>query len=177
MSGFRTWITRDPRAESRIAGRLRQRYGSGHELLVDSGTTALRLAIQAAQAGKPGAPVALPAWCCYDVATAALGANARVLLYDVDPASLTPELGSLRRALEQGAGSVVVAALYGLAPPWQAILELCRDAGALVIEDAAQAAGGRYQGRLLGTFGSLVVLSFGRGKGSHRRTRWRAACN
>ena len=41
-----------------------------------------------------------------------------------------------------------------------------REAGALVIEDAAQSAGAHYRGGLLGTFGSLVVLSFGRGKGA-----------
>ncbi|HET9275331.1 MAG TPA: DegT/DnrJ/EryC1/StrS family aminotransferase, partial [Gemmatimonadales bacterium] len=135
-------------------------------LLTDSGTSALRLALEAVtrQRGKD-ATIALPAWCCYDVATAADGAGVRVVLYDLDPSTLSPDLGSLERVLARGASAVVVAHLYGYPVDLRAVRDLADRAGALLIEDAAQGVGGRYEGRPLGVYAPLAVLSFGRGKG------------
>lgn len=134
-------------------------------LLLDSGTSALTLALRAARQERPGAPVALPAYCCYDIATAADGADAPVILYDLDPGSLGPDPASLSRALAAGAGAVVVAHLYGMPVDVPAVMAEARATGALVIEDAAQGAGGSLGGSPLGAMGDLSVLSFGRGKG------------
>jgi perosamine synthetase len=134
-------------------------------LATDSGTSALAVAIRGALAPRPGAAVALPAYCCYDVATAADGAGAAVLLYDLDPSTLAPDGDSLRRALSQGAAAVVVAHLYGVPVDLGWVAPLVAEAGAVLIEDAAQGAGAMLGGRPLGSSGSLAVLSFGRGKG------------
>jgi dTDP-4-amino-4,6-dideoxygalactose transaminase len=134
--------------------------------LCGSGTAALErgLRLGAAWRGQ-GTRVALPAYSCFDVATAAVGAKLPILLYDLDPATLGPDLDSLRRALAEGAGVVVVAPLYGMPVDWAAIETLATPAGALLIEDAAQGQGALWQGRPLGSLGQISVLSFGRGKG------------
>ena len=132
-------------------------------MLADSGTTALTLAIKAAL--PEGGAVALPAWGCYDLATAAVGAGARVVLYDVEPATLAPDFASLQRALAHGARAVVVAHFYGVPVDMEAVTRSAAAAGAIVIEDAAQAIGATWQWRPAGTVGALGVLSFGRGKG------------
>jgi dTDP-4-amino-4,6-dideoxygalactose transaminase len=136
-------------------------------LLTDSGTSALRLAIEvaASQAGGSDAMVALPAYCCYDVATAADGAEVGVVLYDLDPFTLSPDPASLDRAMSAGAAALVVAHLYGYAVDLELAARATEKSGALLIEDAAQGVGGTYKGRPLGSHGSLSVLSFGRGKG------------
>lgn len=152
------------RAEAEVRELLAGRHPHGDLLLVDSGTTALALALRAAAARAPG-PVALPAYSCYDVATAAEAADVPVLLYDLEPGSLGPERRSLEGTLAQGATAVVVAHLYGLPAAGGEVAGLCRDAGALLIDDAAQAAGMEVEGRPAGSLGSLGVLSFGRGKG------------
>lgn len=153
---------RDPREDLRAL--LRRAYGSRDVLLVDSGTSALRLALTAARrAGRT--PVALPAYSCYDVATAAQGAGVPVHLYDLEPGSLGPDPASLRAALEAGARTVVVVHLYGIPVDLTAVAEVADAHDALVIEDAAQGVGGSHDGRPLGSHGSLSVLSFGRGKG------------
>jgi hypothetical protein len=123
------------------------------------------LAIEAG-VGETGSDiVALPAYCCYDVATAAVGANARVALYDVLPKTLGPDFESLRRAMEAGARTLVVAHLYGIPVDLSRSRELAEEFDAVLVEDAAQGAGGSWQGRPLGAWGDLGVLSFGRGKG------------
>lgn len=153
----------DPRAG--LAGRLAERYGARDVRLTDSGTTALRLAIAGSLGGRGGF-VALPAFACYDIATAAIGAGATVRLYDIDPDTLAPDPRSLDRLLDEGATAVVVAHLFGQPAPVDRIAARCEAAGSVLIEDAAQEAGGRIAGRRLGSFGSLSVLSFGRGKGT-----------
>lgn len=133
--------------------------------LTSSGTGALTLAIRTCLAGGGGA-VALPAYGCYDLATAADGARVPVLLYDVDPATLAPATASLARALEGGARAVVLVHLFGVPVDPAPVLDLARRAGAWLIEDAAQAAGATLRGVPAGSFGDLTVLSFGRGKGT-----------
>lgn len=147
---------------------LRWAYQADATVLTASGTQALQLAIQTATrlAGVAAAPVvALPAFTCFDVATAAVGAGARIALYDVDPATLAPDLDSLRAVLDEGVRVVVVTPLYGLPVAWQEIEDAVMRAGAVVVEDAAQGQGARWRGRTVGTFGAISVVSFGRGKG------------
>lgn len=151
-------------AEKRVRDSIREEYAPRTAWLLDSGTSALSLAIRAAGHRRPG-PAALPAYCCYDVATAAVGARSEIVLYDVDPETLGPDADSLRSALERGVSSVVLVHLYGIPVDLDRFGPAIEAAGAVLIEDAAQGAGGRYRGKPLGAWGSLAVLSFGRGKG------------
>ena len=144
---------------------LRTRYAPAGLVLTDSGTTALRTALVGALAARPGAAALLPAFCCYDLATAANGADVPVVLYDIDPHSLAPDLASLRRGLRFDIGAIVVVHLYGYPVDLAEVNRLAAEAGAMVIEDAAQAAGATLRARPLGTQSSVAVLSFGRGKG------------
>ena len=148
-----------------VSQRLCDEYGARNVLLVGSGTMALRLALAGVRAAIADRPIALPAYSCYDVASAAEGANARVLLYDLDPSTLGPEEASLRRVLALEPAAVVGAHLYGYPIQVDRLALLARDAGAIFIEDAAQGAGGTFDGLPLGSFGSVSILSFGRGKG------------
>lgn len=157
--------TAPERAHERLIALLRQRYSPRAVLLTDSGTTALTAALIGIVQDRPGSAVALPAFSCYDVATAADGANVPVLLYDTDPHSLAPDLASLQTTLRRGAAAVVVAHLYGCPVDLVEVNRLAAETGAVVIEDAAQAAGATLDGRPAGGLGSLALLSFGRGKG------------
>jgi dTDP-4-amino-4,6-dideoxygalactose transaminase len=147
---------------------LKERYAARAVLLTDSGTAALTASLLGALHDQPGAeppPAALPAYSCYDVATAADGAAVPVLLYDLDPHMLSPDLDHVRAALHRGARAIVVAHLYGCPIDLAEVSALASDAGAVVIEDAAQAAGATLNGRPAGSQASVAVLSFGRGKG------------
>lgn len=154
------------RAQRLLSEYLNDRFAAADVTLFDSGTHALTGAIRAAQKSIGGdSLVALPAFTCYDVATAASGANSRIVLYDVDPHTLGPDWTSFDAALAAGAGIVVVAPLYGYPVDWNLVEQKAGACGAIVIEDAAQAAGGEWNQHPIGSFGALSVLSFGRGKG------------
>lgn len=144
---------------------LEGRFDAKAVVLCDSGTSALTLALQATITGERRPRIALPAFGCFDLATAALAIEAEVVLYDLDPETLAPDLVSYHRALEYGLDAVVVAYLYGIpfdTPQWE---RLATQAGATLIEDAAQAFGASIDGHPCGTLGPAGILSFGRGKG------------
>ncbi len=143
---------------------LKERYPCDRLALVDSGTTALRLALRASSVDRPG-PVALPAYSCYDLVSAAVGADADLLFYDLEPATLQPDLASLEEALRAGATRVVVAHLFGVPVDVRRVTPLLEPYGAGWIEDAAQGFGAAVGGRPAGSLAPLSVLSFNRGKG------------
>lgn len=151
-------------AHARVSSMLQQRYGCLDAILTDSGTSALILAMR--RLVPPGGVVALPAYACIDLTAAALGADVRVRLYDVDPATLSPDLDSLRAAIRRGVDGIVVAHLYGYPADVIAARELATRSGVPTIEDAAQGVGGSLRGGALGTHADAAVLSFGRGKGT-----------
>jgi dTDP-4-amino-4,6-dideoxygalactose transaminase len=152
-------------AAARVRTLLGERYAARDVLLTGSGTTALSAALLAVLKERPGAAVALPAYGCYDLATAAEGANAPVRLYDVDPRTLAPDLAQVESVLRQGVAAIVVVHLYGYPVDLDGVNDLAAIYGTVVIEDAAQAIGATLRERPAGTQSALAVLSFGRGKG------------
>jgi hypothetical protein len=142
---------------------LRERFRARAVSLTDSGTSALVLALRLT-AGA-GGTVALPGYACVDLVAAARAAAVKVRLYDVDPATLSPDLDSVAATLRRGVDVVVVAHLYGYPADLPGVIALADAHGVPVIEDAAQGAGGLLAREPLGSLGALSVLSFGRGKG------------
>jgi len=164
VAGLGAWLSRpDPRSE--LAARLGSRYDARAVHLTSSGTVALEIAIRLARVASGGSAVALPAFACFDVATAAVGSGARIALYDLDPATLGPDPDSLTQALAAGARTVVVAPIAGLPVDWDDVQRCAAAFGAVIVEDAAQGHGAQWRGRPLGSYGALSVLSFSRGKG------------
>jgi dTDP-4-amino-4,6-dideoxygalactose transaminase len=165
LAGVLAEVRQDDRGEHEVLDRMRQVLSAGRCVAADSGTSALRLALVAAAAGRERRPALLPAWACYDVLTAALGAGTPVAFYDVDPSTLQPVRGSFEQALRLEPCAVVLVHAFGIpvaVPLWA---DLARRAGALVVEDAAQAWGAEYEGRPAGAWGDAAIFSFGRGKG------------
>jgi dTDP-4-amino-4,6-dideoxygalactose transaminase len=152
------------RARAELDRWVRETWGPAAWLWTDSGTSALMLALRLAMAAGRRR-VALPAYGCYDLATACDGADVEVALYDVDPGTLGPDWASLEDVLAGGADILVVAYLYGIPVDVDRVRALATRFGAVFVEDAAQGIGASWAGRPLGSFGDLSVLSFGRGKG------------
>ena len=169
FAALRRVILRGPRggdtdlvALSRL---LEQEFGSQRAVLYGSGTDALQVALRVAMRMVQDTAIALPAFSCFDVATAAVGVRGRLRFYDVDPSTLGPDMGSLERVLARGTRIVLISPLYGLPVDWEAVSHLLARHGAIPVEDAAQGAHASWRGRPLGSLGPVSVLSFGRGKG------------
>lgn len=156
---------RPGRHATSLGALIRAEYGASLVQLTQSGTAALALAMLAAAPEGTRPRVAMPAWGCYDLMTAADIVEAEVILYDLDADSLAPASSSFAGALAQRPTSVVVAHWFGLPVSLAPLLAAVRDAGATLIEDAAQGVGGTVAKQPLGSLGDFGVLSFARGKG------------
>lgn len=175
MRGTTAVFTRDGFYADVVEAHLLEKYDAHQIILTDSGTSALTLALSAACTDTNSHPdnqptVAMPAYACADLITAAQGANVSIRLYDTDPHTLSPDLESIARIMSGGTDgkrsidAIVVAPLFGYPVDTAGVRTVVGDIP--IIEDAAQAAGGTLNSTRIGAIGDFAVLSFGRGKGT-----------
>jgi dTDP-4-amino-4,6-dideoxygalactose transaminase len=133
--------------------------GCTHAIGVDSGTSALELALRAYGVG-PGDEVIVPANTFIATALAVSATGATPVLADVDPVTLTIDAAGLEDAITNRTRAVIPVHLYGQPADMDPILEIGRRRQLFVIEDACQAHGARYKGRPVGSLGHAAAFSF-----------------
>lgn len=151
-------------ALKRLEGELREYLGAKHLFLVSSGRAALALILRALVPLSPRRQVIIPAYTCFSVPSAVVKAGLEVVLCDIDPGTLDFDLDLLEGAINEKTLCVVPGHLFGAPSELDRIRVLCERRGAFLVEDAAQALGGSYKGRKLGTIGDVGFFSLGRGK-------------
>jgi len=139
--------------------------GAHHAVSCSSGTDALLLVLMARGIG-PGDAVLCPSFtfCATAEVVALLGAtpvfvDVEAESFNIDPAGLGRALVTARRAgLKPKA--IIPVDLFGLPADHDAIAAFAAAENLFVLDDAAQAFGGTYKGRKLGTFGLATATSF-----------------
>ncbi len=142
----------------RFETRWAEHLGVRHARMTASGTTALTAAMMAVGIG-PGDEVIVPACTYMATAVAVLAAGAIPVIVDIDETTtLDPQ------ALADAAGprtrAVVPVHMWGLSCDMDAIMHVAAEHDLIVIEDACQAVGGGFEGRMLGSIGHLGAFSF-----------------
>jgi dTDP-3-amino-3,4,6-trideoxy-alpha-D-glucose transaminase len=130
-----------------------------HAVGVSSGTDALSLALRALGIG-PGDEVVVPANSFIATAEAVSAAGARPRFADVDLDTQLMTAETLEAALSPAVRCVIPVHLFGRTVELDPIVELARERGLAIVEDAAQAHGARYRGRPVGTIGDAGAFSF-----------------
>ena len=128
-------------------------------IAVNSGTSALHLALLAARIG-PGDEVITVPFTFVATAAAILYAGARPVFVDIDPQSFTIDVNQIERAITPRTKAILPVHLYGQPADMDPILDIARRHGLVVIEDAAQAHGAEYKGKRVGGLGDLGCFSF-----------------
>jgi len=137
--------------------------GTQHAIGVANGTDALELAIAGLGIGA-GDEVVVPANTFVATAEAVVRCGATPVFADVRDDTLLIDAAQIEAVLTPQTKAVIVVHLYGQIPEMDPILDLCRDHDLLLIEDAAQAHGATYNGRIAGSFGNAATFSFYPGK-------------
>jgi dTDP-4-amino-4,6-dideoxygalactose transaminase len=145
--------------EKEFAAYCRGEHGVG----VNSGTSALHLALLAAGVG-PGDEVITVPFTFLATVSAIDYTGARPVFVDVDPRTLTMDPAALEAAITPRTRAVIPVHLYGRPADMDPIVAIARRHGLVVIEDAAQAHGADYKGRRVGTLGDMACFSFYPGK-------------
>lgn len=134
-----------------------------HGIGVNTGTSALHLALLAAGVG-PGDEVITVPFTFVATVAAIHYTGARPVFVDIDPRSFTMDVAALEAAITRNTKAILPVHLYGQPADMDPILEIARRRGLIVIEDAAQAHGAEYKGRRAGSLGDLGCFSFYPGK-------------
>jgi dTDP-3-amino-3,4,6-trideoxy-alpha-D-glucose transaminase len=130
-----------------------------HAVGVSSGTEALALALRALDVG-PGDEVVVPANSFIATAEAVSLVGATPRFADIDPDTQLITAATIEPVLGPAVRCLIPVHLYGRTVDLEPIMEIARDRGLRVIEDAAQAHGARYRGQRVGTIGDAGTFSF-----------------
>ncbi|MEQ1945541.1 MAG: DegT/DnrJ/EryC1/StrS family aminotransferase [Bryobacteraceae bacterium] len=136
---------------------------TSHCVGVNTGTSALHLALLAAGVG-PGDEVVTVPFTFVATVAAICYTGARPVFVDIDPESFTMNPAQLEKAISPRTKVILPVHLYGQPADMDPIMEIARGRNLIVIEDAAQAHGARYRGRRVGGIGDIGCFSFYPGK-------------
>lgn len=142
------------RFETEFASYCEVKHGIG----VDSGTSALELAIRAFGIG-PGDEVITAANTFIATALSITHAGATPVLVDVDPINYTIDPDLVEAAITERTSAIIPVHLYGHPADMDRIMEIARKHNLAVIEDASQAHGARYKGSRVGSIGHAAAFS------------------
>lgn len=137
--------------------------GVEHAVGVDSGISALELALRAAGIGK-GDEVITVSHTFIATVSAISFTGAKPIFVDVDPLTYTMDVQQLASSVTPNTRAILPVHLYGQSADMDPILDIAKRHGFKVIEDACQAHGARYKGRRVGSIGDVGCFSFYPGK-------------
>jgi perosamine synthetase len=168
----------------RFKAELKDYFAVKHCFLVSSGKAALALILNALKDLYPNKDqVIIPAYTCYSVPSVIVRAGLNIQLCDMDPETLDfdytqvcklihplstepnkfKQLNELNKP-NNSLLSIIPAHLFGIPANIDRVRSLLGDKEVVIVEDAAQAMGGKCKNRKLGTLGDVSFFSLGRGK-------------
>ena len=133
--------------------------GARHCVGVASGTAALTIGALAAGI-RPGDEVIVPAHTFIASALGLVHAGAVPVFCDVDPGTGLIDPEAAAAAIGERTAAILAVHLYGQVCDMDALGELARSRGLIVLEDAAQAHGARHRDGRAGSFGAASAFSF-----------------
>jgi dTDP-4-amino-4,6-dideoxygalactose transaminase len=128
-------------------------------ITVNSGTDALIIGLRAAGI-EPGAEVLTTPFTFYATAEAVSQIGAIPVFVDIDPETYNIDPHLIEQAITTKTKAIIPVHLYGQSARMDVILRLAKQYNLQVIEDVAQAFGGCYQGKKLGSLGTVGCFSF-----------------
>lgn len=126
---------------------------------VNSGTSALHLGMLAAGIG-PGDEVIVPSFTFAATANAVALTGATPVFVDIDPVTFCIDPKAVEAAITPRSRAVVPVHLYGHPADMTALVPMAQEHGLTIIEDAAQAHGAQWDGKAVGSFGTVGAFSF-----------------
>lgn len=138
---------------------LEENTGTKKALLTTSCTHATEMAALLAQI-SPGDEVIMPSYTFVSTADAFVLRGAKVVFVDIRPDTMNIDETKIEAAITNKTKAIVPVHYAGVACEMDAILDIAKKYGLMVIEDAAQGITSTYNGKVLGTMGDYGCYSF-----------------
>jgi dTDP-4-amino-4,6-dideoxygalactose transaminase len=148
---------------TRFEKRFAELVGTSFCRCATSGTAAIHAAVAAVNP-EPGDEIVSTSITDMGAITPILYQAAIPVFADTDPHTYNVTADSIAAKITRRTRAVIVTHLFGNPCEMEAIVDLCRTRGLVLIEDCAQAYGTTYRGRNVGTFGQIGCFSLQQGK-------------
>ncbi len=152
-------ISGDGEFTKRCNAWLEERFHANKVMLTTSGSTALDMAFELCEL-RSGDEVILPSYTFSSTANAAVLCGARLVFADIRPDTMNIDEKRIEAAITDRTKVICCVHYAGVACEMDAIMDIARRHGLMVIEDAAQGVMSTYKGRALGTIGDFGCYSF-----------------
>lgn len=153
------WISSEGPQVAQFEARMAELVGRSHAVAVSSGTAALDVAVEALGIGL-GDEVIVPSFTIISCVTQVVRSGATPIFVDADPVTWNPDVEQLRSRIGPRTRAIILPHLYGLPADTGPVVEMAKEHGLHLIEDAAEAHGQSYRGRPCGSFGDVSTFSF-----------------
>jgi dTDP-4-amino-4,6-dideoxygalactose transaminase len=137
--------------ECELAGYL----GVKHVVTCASGSDALLLALMALGISTGDEVITTP-FTFFATVSAITRLGARPVFVDIDPATFNIQVSSLQSQVSSRTKAIIPVHLFGQCADMEPLMKL----GVPIVEDACQAIGAKYQGKMAGALGTMGTFSF-----------------
>ena len=136
-------------------------FGMKEAVAVSSGTDAdtLSLAVLYDFGAKRGDEVIIPALSFIATGNAVLNAGFTPVFVDVERETLNIDPSKIEKAVTRKTRGIMPVHLMGKPADMDPIMKIAKKHDLFVIEDAAEAHGAEYKGKMIGTFGQMAAFS------------------
>ena len=138
---------------------MEERFGTKKALLTTSGSSALDMAAFLCDL-KPGDEVILPSFTFSSTANSFVLAGATLVFVDIRPDTMNIDETKIEAAITDKTKVICPVHYAGVACEMDTIMDIAKEHGLMVVEDAAQGVMSTYKGRALGTSGDFGCFSF-----------------
>lgn len=139
--------------------RVQELLGARHVVAVNTGTSALHIALDALNIGV-GDEVIVPSLTFCGSVQAITALNAIPVFCEVRPETLNIDVEDARRCITERTRAIMPVHFCGNVCELDSLLALGIENGLHIVEDAAHAFGSSYKGRMIGGFGDVTCFSF-----------------
>jgi perosamine synthetase len=155
----KTYLSGDSPIVGEFEENFAQAIGAEYGIAVANGSVALDLVMHALDLSE-GDEVIVPSFTIASCLFAVLRTGATPIFVDVDAGTWNMSIDTVRSKVSARTKAIMVVHIYGLPVDLDPIIQLCEERNIFLIEDAAEAHGVRYKGRLCGSFGFASTFSF-----------------
>jgi perosamine synthetase len=153
------WISSEGPFVKKLEAGFSKLMGCAHGIAVSNGSVAIEVALAALRIGT-GDEVILPTFTIISCASAIVRAGAIPVVVDCQPDTWNLDPNLLAEKITSRTKAIMVVHIYGLPVDMDPVIELARQHGLFVIEDAAEQHGQTYKGRPVGSLGDIAAVSF-----------------
>lgn len=152
------WLTEGPKSKMFIE-HIKEFTGSQYAVLAPNGTLGLYLGLLALNLPK-NSEIIIPSFTFFASASAAVFAGLKPVFVDVNEDTYNIDIQKIERVITRKTKAIMPVHIYGHSVNMDALVKVAKKYKLIIIEDAAQAYGVKYNNKHCGTFGDIGMISF-----------------